>query len=125
MNTTKPLTDTEANEIGGAIQELVTLATKTIIEKDDAARKRALTSYLQEKMVLHCREFLSAWFVLEKEYKPFLSAQANVMGNVFQIIQTRARIMQDQEDNAKQPTADTSPDAAPAPANVVQLNVTK
>jgi hypothetical protein len=139
MNSTKPLTVTEVNELGGAIQELVALNSKSIIEKDDAARKRALTAFIQEKMTLHCQEFISAWFVLEQEYKPFLAAQATVMGNVFLIIQRRQQI----QDAAKQQTETTKCECAdpascpcksdqcectqaaqPTPANVVQLNTT-
>jgi len=119
MNDTKPLTGAEANEIGGAIQELVTLTTKTIIEKDDAARKRALSGFIQEKLMLHCQELLSAWFVVEREYKPFLSAQASVMGNVFRIIETRNQIAKAQE----QPQPEEK--GAAAPENVVELNANK
>jgi hypothetical protein len=111
------LTVTEANEIGGAIHDLDQLETKSIKEKDDAAKGRALHSFLQDKMVLHSMEFLSAWFTLEQEYKPYLSSQASMLGNVLTIVQRRQQIMEAQ---AKQPPVATEEQ----PKNVVQL-VTK
>lgn len=119
---TKPLTVAEATEIGGAINDLVALETKSIVEKDDAAKKRATTAYLQAKLMQYSQEFLAAWFTLEQEYKPFLFSQATVMNNVLAICARR---------NTPPPTAEVpkpDPETPTAsvdvqPENVVQLNV--
>src|ERR1035437_10338671 len=119
--TQQRLTLAEANEIGGAIHQLTELNTKSIVEKDDAATKRALTTFIQNKLLLHAEEFLIAWFTLKQEYEPYLSAQASMLGNVMLIIQRRQQIMEQQ---AQQPKA-AEPGVAAAeaePANVIQLN---
>jgi hypothetical protein len=91
-NTHQPLTVDEANKLGGAVHDLSVLATKKIFEKDDASRKRALLTYLQDGLLLHAEEFLAAWFTMEQEYKPMLQAQATVMGHVLTIINRRQQI---------------------------------
>jgi hypothetical protein len=122
MTSQKALTVTEASEIGGAIHDLMQLNTKALVEKDDASRKRALTSFLQDKMVLHSQEFLAAWFTMKQEYEPLLSAQATMLGNVILIIQRRQQIMEaraQQQEPEPVTAADTAPDATPD--NVVQV----
>jgi|ERR1035437_3937282 hypothetical protein len=137
--TQQRLTLAEANEIGGAIHQLTELNTKSIVEKDDAATKRALTTFIQNKLLLHAEEFLMAWFTLKQEYEPYLSAQASMLGNVMMIIQRRQQIMEAQAKAqaevakpAEQPEGGTSKEQAPGyfeksepkqePANVIQLN---
>jgi hypothetical protein len=128
--TQQRLTVAEANEIGGAIQQLTQLNTKSIVEKDDAATKRALAAFLQTKLLLRAEEFLAAWFTMKQEYEPYLVAQASMFGNVMTIIQRRQQIMAEQaQAQSKQPAGDSvTPEAAPEPAhaaepaNVIQLN---
>lgn len=136
MTQQQRLTETEANEIGGAIHDLMQLDTKAIMEKDDAAKKRALVSFLQDKLVLHATEFLAAWFTMKHEYEPYLSAQASMLGNVMLIIQRRQQIQEAREtapaktacecaDPAKCPCDGPGCECTQAqPGNVVQL-VTK
>ena len=109
MKHNTPLNLDEANKLGGAVHELALLAEKQIVEKDDAAKKRALQSYLQDNLMLHCEELLAAWFTMEQEYKPMLQAQATVMGHVLTIIQRRQQI----QEAAAQPAA--------VPDNVVSI----
>ena len=140
-NTNTPLTVKEANEIGGAIQELSQLAQKAIVEKDDAAKRNALTSFVQDKLLLHAVEFLAAWFTMEQEYKPIIQAQATMFGHVLTIIQRREQIQQAQQQQQQTPVGKTSSgggdlaveggpnqsgsgEMSVEPANVIQL-VTK
>jgi hypothetical protein len=139
--TQQRLTIAEANEIGGVLQQLTQLNTKSIVEKDDAATKRALAHFLQTKLLLHAEEFLAAWFTLKQEYEPYLMAQASMLGNVMLVIQRRQQIMEAQA-QAKAPataearikgncdavikesedTPPAAPEPAQEPANVIQLN---
>lgn len=121
------LTLAKANELGGAIADLAILSQKVIKEKDDAAKQRALTSYIGETLMQHCNELLSRWFVVEQEYAPLLASQATFMGNCLTILQRRNAI---QEAQAKQTDPAACPCTgkncecvqAPAPAeNVVTL----
>ena len=135
--TQQRLTLAEANAIGGAIHQLTELNTKSIVEKDDAATRRALVTFIQNNLLLHSEEFLAAWFTMKQEYEPYLMAQASMLGNVMTIIQRRQQIMEQQ---AQQPKAAeqseggcTGPgcpcgavegptEVATEPANVIQLN---
>jgi hypothetical protein len=125
-NTHQPLTVDEANKLGGAMHDLAILSGKAIVEKDDAAKKRALLSYLQDSLLLHAEEFLAAWFTMEQEYKPMLQAQATVMGHVLTIIQRRQQIQVAQQTatNVSADVAHVAADAASdsVPENVVPLN---
>jgi hypothetical protein len=128
--TQQRLTVAEANEIGGAIHQLSELEAQKIVEKDCAAQKRALTTFIQTKLLLRAEEFLAAWFTMKQEYEPYLMAQASMFGNVMTIIQRRQQIMAEQaQAQSKQPAGDSvTPEAAPEPAhaaepaNVIQLN---
>ena len=122
-----PLTLKEANEIGGMIQELAQLSEKKIFETDDAAKKRAYITFLQDKLLLHANELLAAWFTMEQEYKPLLQSQATTIGHVLTILQRRNDLLQAAQ---KGPAPEASPVGASsvpeqAPDNVVQLNATK
>ena len=124
--TQQRLTEKEANEIGGAIHDLDQLDAKMIVEKDDAARAQALSSFLRDKMVLHATEFLAAWFTMKHEYEPYLSAQASMLGNVMLVIQNRQRYQeaqQAQQEAAAEAAAPAETSAKQAePDNVVPIN---
>jgi hypothetical protein len=122
-----PLTLKEANEIGGTIHELAQLSEKKIFETDDAAKKRAYITFLQDKLLLHANELLAAWFTMEQEYKPLLQSQATTIGHVLTILQRRNDLLQAAQ---KGPAPEAPPVGASsvpeqAPDNVVQLNATK
>ena len=126
--TQQRLTVAEANEIGGAIHQLTELNTKSIVEKDDAATKRALITFIQNNLLLHSEEFLAAWFTMKQEYEPYLMAQASMLGNVMTIITRRQQIMTAQAEAkaevAKPAEQTEGVSAAEAePANVIHLNV--
>jgi len=119
-----PLTLKEANEIGGTIHELAQLSEKKIFETDDAAKKRAYVTFLQDKLLLHANELLAAWFTMEQEYKPLLQSQATTIGHVLTILQRRADLLQAAQKGPSSPVGASSvPEQAPD--NVVQLNATK
>jgi hypothetical protein len=120
--TTAPLTLKEANEIGGTIHELAQLSEKKIFETDDAAKKRAYVTFLQDKLLLHANELLAAWFTMEQEYKPLLQSQATTIGHVLTILQRRNDLLQAAQKPAPAPESEAP--AAPTPDNVVEL-VTK
>jgi len=119
----QPLTQKVANEIGGAMQELAGLSTKSIVEADDAARKRALTSFLSSQLLAHAGELLACWFTIEQEYKPMLQSQATTLSHVLTILERRNAILQAQNKKPAGP-APAEEQQQQQPDNVVQL-VTK
>jgi hypothetical protein len=125
MNQVQPLTITEANELGGAMHDLAQLNTKSIIEKDDAARKRTLANFISTKMLEHSQELLARWFTVEMEYKPFLRSAAAIFGNVFNILQSQQPHAQEEAKPAS--TTEPAPEPpqkteeAPIPSNVETL----
>jgi len=111
------LTLTKANELGGAIQELAELSQKSIIQSDDAAKKRVLTSFIQDNLMAHAGELLASWFTLEQEYKPMIQAEATRLGHCLSILQRRDQLLQ-------QAQKSVAPAATEKPDNVVELKQT-
>jgi hypothetical protein len=117
MNNT-PLTLKEANEIGGAMQQLVEHLAITPTTSNSEQKALVLTAFVKDKLLLHAGELLAAWFTMDQEYKPMIQAQATMMGHCLSILQRREQLQKAQQG----PLSSGTPlQEEMRPDNVVQL----
>jgi len=113
--------------LGGAAYDLRVLNSKTIVEKDDDAKRTALRSFVAKTMTEHVDEFVTAWFALENEYRPLLRSVATLLEHSTAILARKQEIIAAQQ-KAQQPV-ETNPSGCgeeggcsagePGPDNVV------
>lgn len=112
-----PLTDDEAQQIGGAIHALKEIGTTKIISPQHEAEQKGNLAFLQRILVEHADELLASWFAVHHEYEPLVGAFAALLSRATGVIQrtqaARAAAQAKSEDNSK-PAAEPTPEAEPS-----------
>jgi hypothetical protein len=123
MNRT-PLTDDEAQQIGGAIHALKEIGTTKIISPKHEAEQKGNLAFLQRILVDHADELLASWFAVHHEYEPLVGSFAALLSRATGVIQrtqaARAAAQQKQPESTTATEA-AAADAAPAPSNIITL----
>jgi hypothetical protein len=122
MNRT-PLTDEQAQQIGGAIHALKEIGTTKIISPKHEAEQKGNLAFLQRILVDHADELLASWFAVHHEYEPLVGSFAALLSRATGVIQrtqaARAAAQKTTDENAK-PAEPAAADAAP-PSNIITL----
>jgi hypothetical protein len=91
--TKTPLTQAEAEQIGGALHRLQEIGSSVIVSPANEAEQKGTQKYLERIMVEHADEFLASWFGVHTEYEPLIVALAPVISRTIGII-NRVRAQQ-------------------------------
>jgi hypothetical protein len=115
-----PLTDDEAQQIGGAIHALKEIGTTKIISPQHEAEQKGNLAFLQRILVEHADELLASWFAVHHEYEPLVGSFAALLSRATGVIQrTQAARAAAQAKTDEKPAE--APNDAPAPSNIITL----
>lgn len=71
-----------AHQLGGALDRIKELSSKTIIVKEEENELNAQRAFVATELPKHANELLASWFTIKNEYGPLISALSNVVVRV-------------------------------------------